>query len=383
MSYLGLIWAGLWRKPVRTVLTFASLVVAFLLFGLLNGINQGLDNVTHRFRLDRLYVMNRISMYHPLILPAMLPQVEKVPGVVDVAFWAYFVGYYQNPRTSLPVVATDVKSMFRMYPELRIPKAELEAMSRIKTGAIISRSLANRFRWKIGDRVPLKSSLWPRKDGSEVWFFDIVGIYQPTEASPALNDLFFINFSYFDDARAFANGTAHLFIVRVDNAQRAGQIAKNIDALFENFVMQTRTRNENSYAAVQWRQLQELRVIANAIVGAVIFTILVVTWSTISQSVRQRFVEFGTLMTLGFPPLRVAMLVLSEALTLCVLASILGLVLAAAVFPVIAQLFGAMKMQPMVMVTGLLLAVLIAIVSSVIPAIRVSRLSIVDAISGR
>ncbi|MBO7942245.1 hypothetical protein JTP77_041060, partial [Streptomyces sp. S9] len=111
-----LIWKGLWRKPVRTALTYASMTVAFLLFCLLNGINQGLDHVSERFHLDRLYVMNRISMYHPLILP-FAQQVEKIPGVEDIAYWAYFVGYYQRPTVQLPIVAADVKRMFRMYPE--------------------------------------------------------------------------------------------------------------------------------------------------------------------------------------------------------------------------------------------------------------------------
>lgn len=383
MNYLPLIWIGLWRKPVRTALTFASLVVAFVLFGLLSGINQGLDTVTQRFQLDRLYVMNRISMYHPLILPMMLPQLEKVPGVTDVAYWGYFVGYYQQPTTQLPVVAADVDRMFRMYPELRIPKTQLEEMSRVKSGAVISRSLANRFKWDIGDRVPLKSSLWPRKDGGDSWLFDIVGIYEPAEASPALNDLFFINLSYFDDARAFGAGAIQLFILRIDDERKAGEISNAVDAMFENSPFQTRTRSENAYAAVQWRQLQDLRVISNAIVGAVVFTLVVVVWSTMSQAIRQRFSEFATLMALGFTPGRVAFVVICEGLLLTVLAAVIGLAIAAASFPFVAQLFGAMKMQPAVIAMGIALAVAIGLVSSVIPAFRVGRLNIVDALSGR
>src|SRR3954470_20242489 len=161
MSYLRLIWSGLWRNPVRAALTFGSLTVAFLLFGLLNGINQGLDHVNDRFRLDRLYVMNKSSMYGPLVVPMVVPQVEKMGGGADVAYWAYFVGYYQDPSIQLPVVAADVDRMFRLYPELRIRREELQAMSRTKPGEIISRNLARRFNWRIGDRVPLKSSLWP------------------------------------------------------------------------------------------------------------------------------------------------------------------------------------------------------------------------------
>jgi putative ABC transport system permease protein len=382
MSYWLLIWKGLWRKPVRTTLTFASMTVAFLLFGLLNGINQGLDHVTERFHLDRLYVMNRISMYHPLIVP-FAQEVEKLPGVSDVAYWAYFVGYYQRPTVQLPIVAADVERMFRMYPELHLPPDQLEAMSRIKTGAVISRNLAQRYGWKIGDRVPVKSSIWPRKDGGDAWHFDIVGIYQPSEASPALNDLFFINLDHFDEARAFGAGAVHLMIVRVKDERQSGAIAKTIDRMSENSPFQTRTRTENAYAAVQWRQINDLRKISNFIVVAVLFTLLVVSASTMMQSVRQRFSELAVLMTMGFTPARVAGLILGESLLLCLLAAGAGFGLTALAFPTVADLFGSMRLQPSGFATGALIAVGLALVSAALPIVRAMRFSIVAALSGR
>ncbi|WP_394537180.1 ABC transporter permease [Lysobacter enzymogenes] len=382
MNHLLLIWKGLWRKPVRTGLTFASMTVAFLLFGLLNGINQGLDHVTERFHLDRLYVMNRISMYHPLILP-FAQQVEKIPGVEDVAYWAYFVGYYQRPTVQLPIVAADVERMFRMYPELHLPRSQLQTMGIVKSGAVISKNLAKRFGWKIGDRVPIKSSIWPRKDGSDIWYFDIVGVYEPTEASPALNDLFFVNLDYFDEARAFGAGQVHLMIVRVNDEKRSGAIAQAIDKLAENSPLQTRTRTENAYAAVQWRQINDLRTVGNFIIGAVLFTLLVVSASTMMQSVRQRFAELAVLMTLGFTPLRIAGLILGEALLLSLMAAIAGFGLAALAFPAVAELFGAMRMQPGVYVSGLAIALGIALVSALLPIVRAMRFSLVAALSGR
>ena len=382
MSHGLLIWKGLWRRPVRTALTFASMTIAFLLFGLLNGINQGLDHVAERFHLDRLYVMNRISMYHPLILP-FAQQVEKIPGVADVAYWAYFVGYYQRPSVQLPIVAADVERIFRMYPELHLPPGQLEAMARIKSGAVISNHLASRFGWKIGDHVPVKSSIWPRKDGSDVWDFDIVGIYEPSEASPALNDLFFINLGYFDDARAFGAGAVHLIIARVADKTQSGAIAKTIDELAENSPFQTRTRSENAYAAVQWRQINDLRLIGNSIIGAVLFTLLVVGASTMMQSVRQRFSELALLMTLGFTPTRVAALIVGESLVLTMLAAVAGFAIAALAFPSVAQSFGAMRLQPSVIGTGLLVAVAIALLIALLPAIRATRFSVVAALAGR
>ncbi|MBB5737597.1 putative ABC transport system permease protein [Xanthomonas arboricola] len=382
MNHLLLVWKGLWRKPVRTGLTFASMTVAFLLFGLLSGINQGLNTVTERFHLDRLYVMNRISMYHPLGLP-LAEQIQKIPGVADVAYWAYFVGYYQRPTVQLPIVAADVQRMFRMYPELRLPAEKVQDMLRIRSGAIISRNLAKRFNWKPGDRIPIKSSLWPRKDGSDVWYFDVVGIYEPIEASPALNDLFFINLEYFDEARAYGAGSVHLMIVRVQDERQSGAIAKTIDDMAENSAFQTRTRTENAYAAVQWRQINDLRKVSNFIIGTVLFTLIVVSASTMMQSVRQRFAELALLMTLGFTPLRIALLILAESLLLCLLAAAAGIGLTTLVFPSVAELFGAMRLQPAAMVYVLLIAVGIAVVSAVLPILRAMRFSIVAALSGR
>ena len=382
MSHLGLIWKGLWRRPVRTGLTFASMTVAFLLFGLLNGINQGLDTVTARFHLDRLYVMNRISMYHPLIVP-FAQQVERIPGVSDVAYWAYFVGYYQRPTAQLPIVAADVQRIFRMYPELRLPPDQLQAMSQIKSGAVISTHLAKRFGWKIGDRVPVKSAIWPRKDGDDTWYFDIVGVYQPSEASPALNDLFFINLDHFDEARAFGAGAVHLIIARVRDKSQSGRIAKAIDDMAENSPFQTRTRSENAYAAVQWRQINDLRLVGNLITGAVLFTLLVVSASTMMQSVRQRFSELAVLMAVGFTPGRIAAMIVGEALLLSLLAAVTGFGLTALAFPSVAELFGAMRLQPTVFLTGLLIAAGIALASALLPAVRAARLSIVEALAGR
>jgi putative ABC transport system permease protein len=321
-------------------------------------------------------------MYHPLIVP-FAQEVQKMPGVEDVAYWAYFVGYYQRPNVQLPIVAADVERMFRMYPELHLPPEQLQAMSLIKSGAVISNSLAKRFGWKIGDRVPVKSAIWPRKDGGDAWYFDIVGIYEPSEASPALNDLFFINLDLFDEARAFGSGSVHLIIVRVKDELQSGAIGSMIDQMSENSPFQTRTRTENSYAAVQWRQINDLRKISNFIVGAVLFTLLLVSASTMMQSVRERFSELAVLMTLGFTPARIAGLLIGESLLLCLMAAAAGFALTALAFPSVSGLFGAMRLQPSGLLTGAIIAIGLALVGAALPIVRAMRFSIVTALSGR
>jgi putative ABC transport system permease protein len=167
MKYMILIWAGLGRKKTRTILTMLSIVVAFLLFGLLQGINQGMNHVFASLNVDRLYIQNRISDYDGLPI-SYLERIKSVPGVRAATHWSYFGGFYQNVQNGLPVFAIDAATQFAVYPKIKITPDQIEAMQHTRTGAIISNEIAAHYGWKIGDRIPLRSSIWSRKDGSDV-----------------------------------------------------------------------------------------------------------------------------------------------------------------------------------------------------------------------
>lgn len=382
MSYASLIWAGLWRRPVRTLLTFLSITVAFLLFGLLHGLNQGMSAVVRDFRDDRLYVMNQISMYHPVLLTYAF-RIEDQPEVERVAYWAYFVGYYQDPTQLLPIVAADVQKLFAVYPELRIKPGVLAEMARTKTGAIVSKPLADRYGWKTGDRIPVKTLIWNKKDGTSDWYFDLVGTYEPAAAAPTFSDLFFINLDHFDEARAFGQGAVHLLVVQLRKPDTDGKVARKIDAMFESSPFKTRTRSERAYAQVQWRQISDLSLIANAIVGAVLVTLLVVAASTMIQSVRERNSEWAVLKTLGFTGERILVLVCAEALLLCVSAAVLGLGLSVLLFPLVGDLFGGIHLPASVLMRGLGVAAIVGLLSAFIPAWRARQLDIAPALVER
>src|SRR5690349_7674285 len=175
MKYLILIWSALWRRKARTLLTMLSIAIAFLLFGLLQGINQGMDRIYKNLNVDRLYVLRRIGMNEGLPL-SQRERIKAVPGVSAVTHWSYFGGFYQNARNSLPVFAIDAATEFAVYPKIKIPKEQIDAMVHTRTGAIISKEIAARYGWKVGDRIPLQSSIWIRKDGSDQYPVDVVGI---------------------------------------------------------------------------------------------------------------------------------------------------------------------------------------------------------------
>jgi putative ABC transport system permease protein len=382
MKYLVLVWAGLWRKKARTILTILSIVVAFLLFGLLQGINQGMNNVYRSLNVDRLYVQSRVSMNDGLPI-SLLERIKSTPGVRTVTHWSYFGGFYQDVRNSLPVFAIDAATQFAVYPKIRIPIDQVEAMQRTRTGAIISKEIAARYGWRIGDKVPLRTSIWTKHDGSDTYPVDVVGIMDISAYNAGSFPAFYINYGYLDEARAYGNGSVLYYIASIEDPRRGPAIAAAIDAQFANSSDETTTQTEQVFAQSQMKQVGDINLIANSIVGATLFTLLFLTSNTMMQSVRERIPELAVLKTLGFSDSKVLALILLEAIVLCVFAALTGLGLARLAFGFMGAVFGALSPPPLVIEAGLGIAVLLAVVSGLPPAWRSTRINIVDALAGR
>jgi putative ABC transport system permease protein len=381
MKFLPLVWASLWRKKARTTFTLLSIMIAFLLFGLLQGISAWMSAFGTGSNANRLYVASSVSEVQPLP-SSYLRQIRAVPGIRQSTYLAALPGFYQEKSNTLVAFATDVKTFFELYPEWQVAPEQLAAMGRTRDGAIVAAPLLRKFGWKIGDRLPLRTSVMKR-DGSADWDFEIVGTYDvptvPAEASRIL-----INYDYFDEARLMDRGTAWAFILAVDDPARSAQVGAAVDALFVNSSYETITQDEKAYVQGQLRQLGDVSLMANAIVSAVLFTLLFLTGNTMMQSVRERTPELAILKTVGFTDRSVTMLVLIESTLLCVLAALLGLAAAAAVFPLTAALGIAGSALPLdVIAAGLAVAVVLALASGLPPALRAQRLVIVDALAGR
>ncbi len=379
MKYFPLLWAGLWRKRTRTIFTILSVVAAFLLYGLLQGVNGWLSNALEGANVDRLYTVSRISFIEPLPL-SYTQQIETVPGVDKVAFFNWFGGYFQDPKNQVQSYVMDVRRTFDVFQEWKLPQEQLEAMMRTRNGAIVGRVTANRFGWKIGDRVPLKTPIWTRKDGAGSYDFDIVGIYD----SPSQGNIFLINYDFFDEARAFGQGNVGWYAVTIKDPTKSAQVAASVDKLFRNSAHETKTQNEKEFAQAQIKQLGDIGFMVNAIVGAVMFTLLFLTGNTMMQSVRERIPELAVLKTVGFTDGMVTTLVLAESLLLCVIAAFIGLGLAALIFPGMRAFVGGQVTLPLsVLGTGSVAAILLALISGLPPAWRANRLAVVDALAGR
>jgi putative ABC transport system permease protein len=380
MKFFPLIWSSLWRKKARTIFTLLSIVIAFLLFGLLQGVNAWLNAFGTGSNANRLYVVSRVSQVQPLPT-AYLHRIETVPGIRQSTYIAGISGFYQEKSNNLLALATDVQKFFDLYPDWKIAPEQLAAMGRTRAGAVVAAPLMREFGWKIGDRLPLRTSVM-KQDGSADWDFEIVGTYDvPT--SPAEANRILVNYAYFDEARRLERGTAWAFVVAVDDPTRSAQVCAAVDALFVNSAHETVTQDEKAYVQGQLRELGDVSLMANAIVAAVLFTLLFLTGNTMMQSVRERTPELAILRTVGFSDRSVTVLVLIESVLLCVLAASLGLAAAAAVFPVTAALGIVGAALPIrVVALGLAIAVGLALASGLPPAWRAQRLVIVDALAG-
>lgn len=385
MKYLYLVWAALRRRPVRTFLTLLSVTTAFFLFGVLQGINVGIDGVFKLLNTAHLDVMSRVSLTDPLPL-SHLSRIATIPGVAHVTPLNALAGTYQRPSDIQVVLGVDMDALTKIYENIKINPEVVEAMRRTRTGAVVGRSLARKEGWKIGDRIPIRSINMSNRDGTNNWVFDIVGFYDMDQAEWATR--FWANYDYINEGRSTGKDTVVQFLVGIKDAGQSAKVSQAIDDMFSNSPNQTTTQNEKDYVESLMRQIGDISFLVNGIVGAVLFTLLFLTSNTMAQSVRERVPELAVLKTLGFSDSSVQWLVLAESLALSILAALLGLGIASLVLPVITSLLssqgvGPMHLGPLVVGAGVATAVLLALVSGVLPARRARRLDIVAALAGR
>lgn len=381
MKFLPLIWAALWRKKTRTVFTLASILVAFLLFGMLQGVNAAFNATIDRANVNRLIATSAISFTESLPYAAMA-QIEQLSGVSAVSHQSWFGTYYQDPKNFVFSFPTEPARWRKVNPEYKLSDDQFETWVRTRTGAVIGIDLAKQYGWKIGDRVPLHSVIWTKAGGSSDWEFDIVGIYTSPD-SPTRGNQFFFNYSYFDEARSFGKGRVGWFVAQVQDPRQSAQVAASIDKLFANSTDETETKTEKEFQQSFLKQIGDINFIVTRILFAVFFALLFATGSSLMQSVRERIPELAVLKTLGFTDGGVLLLVLAESLMLCVLAAALGLASAAALFPLLKGAIGVVTLPRAVIIEGAVIAVCLALATGLLPAWRARQLNIVDALAGR
>ena len=387
MKYLQLILTAMFRRKTRTIFTLLSVLAAFLLFGLLDSVRSAFANAGSSVAgVDRLVTVSRISFTLPLP-KSLLPRMQALPGVAEVTYANWFGGVYQDPKNFFANEAV-AGNFLDLYPEWLLSPAERSAFHNTRTGAVAGESLAKKFHWKLGDKIPLQATIYPQKNGGNSWVFDLVGIYRAADPKRrSQENALFFNWDYFDEARQFGNGNVGWYVLKVSDRGLAPQVAQAVDALSSNSDHETKTQTEQAFNAAFVSQFGDIGLIVGAIMGAVFFTLILLTGNTMAQAVRERIPELAVLKTIGFSNHSVLALVLAESVLLILLGGAIGLLLAGvAVEAVRAALGTAVPMTRVgaaIWLRGVGLMILIGLIVGALPARRGMRLRIVDALAGR
>ena len=381
MRFIPLIWAGMWRKPARAILTLLSIVNAFLLFAVLQGFVSSLSTSVADAHANVLITTSRVSQIEPLPL-SMAAKIRTIDGVQAVAPVIIFHGSYRSMGLNVRAYAVDPDALVAANPQEQFPPSVISALKQTRDGVVAPAVIASAFGWRVGDQLPIRSLFWTNRDGSPVWHLRLVGVYSTNP-----EDLFFApalltNFDYVDQARSAYSGTASLYLVRVSDPRRASEVARAIDRLFANSPNETRTTNERQVALDAVNQISDLGLVVDAIAGATFFALLISVGVVMLQSMRERRVEIGVMKALGFTRLRILTLMLCETLVFCLGAAAIGIGLALVVLPLARSLTGFEVKAGRLMAVGLAFAIGLALVTGFPPAWRSSGLRAVDALRG-
>lgn len=377
MKYRHLLFSNLWRKKIRTTLTVGSFAVALFLFGLLaivrSAFNQGLDVAGT----DRLVVVNKVSIIQPL--PSSYKErLMQVAGVKAVTHANWFGGVYQDERNFFPQFAIDTETYREIFPEFVVPEEQWKAFVADREGAIVGEDLVKRFHWKIGDRVPIKGTIFPG-----TWQFNVRGIYHGSRQGDDPTQFWFHYKLLEERQNQYWHGLVGWYTVKIDSPDRALPAAKTIDEIFSNSPWETKTETEKAFATGFAKQAGNIEFLMLSIGGVVFFTLLLVTGNTMAIAVRDRIRELAVLKAVGYSDGFVLALVLAEALLLALVGGSLGIGLAKlltlggdptrGLLPFFYLKTGAAAL-------GIVLALAIGILGGIIPALTAMRLRVVDAL---
>lgn len=381
MKFLNLVWSNLKRRKVRTLLTLSSIAVAFLLFGYLAAIRVALSSGVDVAGADRLVVRHKVSIIQQLP-ESYEARIEQIPGVADATHATWFGGIYQEPKNFFAQMPVKPEEFLEMYPEYVLTEEEKARWLETRTGAVAGRVTADRFGWKVGDRIPIQATAWTHSGGKRTWEFDLVGIYEGAEKGTDTSNFFFRH-DFFDEARDFGRGQVGWYYVRVEDPDKAVDVAKAIDEQFANSPYETKAETEGAFLKAFADQVGDIGTIIMAILAAVFFTILLVAGNTMAYSVRERIGELAVLKAVGFTDRQVLGLVLAEALWLAAVGGFLGLGIGWYLVSLGDPTNGSLPVfyfPPRDIVLGVVLVFALGFAAGILPAIGAGRLRIADAL---
>jgi len=379
MKFSRLIFANLFRKKVRLLLTIGSFAVALFLFAFLSIVRGAFLGNAELASANRLVTINRTSIIN-LIPLSYRDKILRIPGVSYVTHNNWFGGVYQDEKNFFPQFVIDPETQRQVFPELVVPDDQWASFLKDRQGAVVGAKTAKRFGWKIGDRVPIKTTLY----GGGSWEFNIDAIYHGTRTQDDETQFWF-QWDYFEERiPAAVKGQIGWYVIRIAHPEDAPRIAKAIDADFANSPNETKTEAESAFAANWVKQFGNIQFLIVTIGAVVFFTLLLVTGNTMAISVRERTSELAVLKAIGYSDRVVLFFVLAESLLIALFGGLLGLLLAVAATPVLATALANMlpnlALPGSVLAIGLVVALAVGVISGLLPGIGAMRMRVVNAL---
>ena len=379
MKFARLIFANLFRKKVRLILTIGSFAVALFLFAFLSIVRGAFLGNAELASANRLVTINRTSIIN-LIPLSYKDKILRIPGVSYVTHNNWFGGIYQNENNFFPQFVIDPETQRQVFPELVVPDDQWANFLKDRQGAIAGAKTAKRFGWKVGDRIPIKTTLY----GGGAWEFNLVGIYHGTRAQDDETQFWF-QWDYFEEKiPAAVKGQIGWYVIRIAKPEDAPRIAKAIDSQFENSPNETKTEAESAFAANWVKQFGNIQFLIVTIGAVVFFTLLLVTGNTMAISVRERTAELAVLKAIGYSDRVILLFVLAESLTIALFGGLLGLLLAVVATPVLATALASMlpnlALPGSILAMGLVVALVVGVAAGLLPGIGAMRMRVVNAL---
>jgi putative ABC transport system permease protein len=379
----GLILAGLGRKRLRTALLVFAVFIAFLIYTVLAAFQSSLENAAGPTSQNRLAVSNRINFTQPLPI-AYVDRVAQIEGVKDVSYSMWFGGFFQEQRNFLLAFAVDPESYVRIYDEFVMPEDQKQAFVSNRDSILVGRQVADQFGWKVGDQIPLSSNIWRRRDGTFVWPVVVRAIYDGRTPQTSTGAVF-IHYDYLDEARAFGQDTIGNINLSTVDASVNDRVAHEIDALFRNSRAETETLTEAAFNAAFIDQQGNIGLIIVGVTGAAFATILLIVGNAMAGAIRERTGEIAVMKTLGFTSRRLGRIVVGETLAIALIGGLLGMGLAAALFPGLRQapglnqFLGGLVLTPQIILTAISLMLALGLITGAIPAWNAMRVNVITA----
>ena len=379
MFFLKLVARNVFRARLRSTLTIVGLVIAVLAFGLLQTVVRAWYAGSDAASATRLIARNAISL--TFSMPVYYREkIRAVPGVTGVSVSNWFGGIYKEPKNFFAQFAVDAPTYFPMYPEYVFEPDEFAAFLRDRRGAAVGRQLAELYGFKVGDTIPLKSTIYPGN-----WEFTLRAIYDARDETTITRQMYF-HFDYLNEQikKVFPRRAdqAGVFVVSIADSSASADIARAVDAEFKNSLAETLTETEKAFTLGFVAMIETIVVAIEGVSYVVILIIMAVAANTMAMTARERLPEYATLKALGFAPRTVALLILAEAMLLAGLGGAIGMLLT----PAVVQLFHAATISvfakmPLVAQTFYLqaaCAMVVGVVAGIVPAYRASRIRIVE-----